>query len=163
MQKDPHEREREFRERIVRAARGEREPHEKREKREKRARGGGRLPGALLLILPLAFVGFFVYIFGLHIKGTDAYACSLAEARRSPTVAAQLGEPLEAGFFAWTRGYSQEMSVTDASFSTTLTGPKGSGTLRTRWYSSPVGSSLRLELEKDGQTHVVYSGVIPCR
>ncbi len=37
----------------------------------------------LILAALLAFVGFFVYIFGLHIKGTDAYACALAEARRS--------------------------------------------------------------------------------
>ena len=158
MPNDPHARDREFRERIERAAR---------ERREARVRRGRWVRRPLLLlavaVVLLPFVGLFVYIFGLHIKGTDAYACSLAEARRSPLVVAQLGEPIEAGFFAWTRGYSREMSVTDASFSTTLTGPKGSGTLRTRWYSSPIGSSLRLELEKDGQTHVVYSGVIPCR
>ena len=155
MQNDPHAREREFREGIERAAR---------DRLDARVRRGRRvLRPLLLLAVLLPFVGLFVYIFGLHAKGTDAYACSLAEARRSPLVAAQLGEPVEAGFFAWTRGYSHEMSVTDAAFSTTLTGPKGSGTLRTRWYDSPVGSLLRLELEKGGRTHVVYNGTIPCR
>jgi outer membrane usher protein FimD/PapC len=111
----------------------------------------------------LAFVGLFVYIFGLHIKGTNAYACSLGEARRSPVVITALGEPLEAGFFAWSSNYSQEGSVTDASFRTALEGPKGKGTLRVRWYNSPVGSSLHMELEKDGQTRAVYGGTIPCR
>ena len=94
---------------------------------------------------------------------TDAYACSLAEARRSPVVIAEIGEPVEAGFFAWSSSYSQEGSVTDASFRTALAGPKGKGTLRVRWYNSPVGSSLRMELEKGGRTHTVYGGTIPCR
>lgn len=120
----------------------------------------GRL---LFLAAVLAFVGFFVYIFGLHIKGTDAYACALAEARRSPVVIAELGEPIEPGFFAWTSNYSQEGSVTDTSFRITLEGPKGKGGLKTRWYLSPVGSALHLELEKGGRRRVVYTGAIPCR
>ena len=117
----------------------------------------------LFLVALLAFVGLFVYLFGFHIKGTDAYACALAEARRSPAVVAELGEPVEAGLFAWTSSYSQEGSVTDASFRTTLAGPKGEGTLRVRWYNSPVGSAMRLELDKGGRTRAVYSGTIPCR
>jgi hypothetical protein len=119
----------------------------------------GRL---LTLLALLAFVGFFVYIFGLHIKGTEAYACSLAEARRSPVVVAKLGEPIEANFFAWTSNYLREGSVTDTSFSTVLAGPKGKGTLRVRWYLSPVGSALQMELEYGGRKHPVYSGAIPC-
>ena len=162
MQKDPLAREREFREKIERAVR------DKHDARVRRAgvvpRVLGRVLGrVLLLLLILGFPGLFVYVFGFYVKGTAAYACSLAEARRSPVVIAQLGEPVEAGLFAWTSGYSQEGSVTDASFRTSLTGPKGSGTLRTRWYVSPVGSSMRLELEKDGQTHAVYGGAVPCR
>ena len=73
----------------------------------------------------LAFVGIFVYAFGLYVKGADAYACSLAEARRSLAVVAELGEPVEAGFFAWISNYSQEGSATDTLFRTALAGPKG--------------------------------------
>jgi hypothetical protein len=114
------------------------------------------------LLLLLCFGGLFVFIFGVFIKWTDAYTCSMTEARRSPAVVAELGEPIGAGFFAWTFGYSKRGSVTDTSFRTTLTGPKGEGMLRAQWYNSPVGSSLRMELEKDGKKQVIYSGVVPC-
>ena len=117
----------------------------------------------IILIALLAFVGFFVYIFGFYVKGTDAYACSLEVARRSPEVVAEIGEPMEAGLFAWISNYQSEGSVTDASFRTTLEGPKGKGGLKVRWYSSPVGSALRMELEKGGRRRIVYEGTIPCR
>ncbi len=120
----------------------------------------GRL---LFLVAVLAFFGIFVYVFGFHAKGTDGYACALELARRSPVVADELGAPVEAGLFAWTSNYSQEGSVTDASFRTTLEGPKGRGGLRVRWYASPVGSAMRVELERGGRTRVVYEGAIPCR
>lgn len=117
----------------------------------------------LFPIAALAFFALFIYIFGLHIKGTKAYACSLAEAQRDPTVIAELGEPVKAGFFAWTYGYIQEGSVTDTSFRTSLSGPKAKGTLRVRWYSSPVGSSLRMELETGGRRRVVHDRSPRCR
>lgn len=174
MRKDPLEREREFRQAVERAA------HARRTARIRRSRpwrawleslanfsfailSFKRLGLSLLLVALLAFGGLFVYMFGLHVKRTDAYACSLAEARRSAAVIAELGEPVEAGFFAWSHSYVQEASVTDASFRTTLAGPKGEGMLRVRWYSSPVGSSLHMELEKDGRKHMVYGGAVPCR
>jgi hypothetical protein len=117
----------------------------------------------VILVALLAFVGLFVYIFGLYVKGTNAYACSLEVARRSPVVVAEIGEPMGAGFFAWISNYQSEGSVTDTSFRTTLEGPKGKGGLKVRWYSSPVGSALRMELEKGGRRRVVYEGTIPCR
>src|SRR5688500_4981475 len=54
------------------------------------------LPGSLLVLL--VFGGFFFVLFGFAIKWTAAYACSLAQARRSPAVIAQLGEPINTGF-----------------------------------------------------------------
>ena len=167
MNKDPLERERRFREMIERAAADRREAR----LRRRLARGAGVLAAPLFarwwLPLPLALVlvfgGFFLFIFGVGIKWTEAYACALAEARRSPAVLAEIGEPVRAGFFAWSFGYSQELSVTDASFRTALAGPKGEGTLRVQWFKSPIGSSLHMELERDGRTLTVYSGPIPCR
>ena len=169
MDKDPLAREREFRRKLERAA------LDRRDARIRRARPwlvwlrpfGAlffRLPWLALALAVLVPVGLlFALFFGLHIKWTDAYACSLAEARRSPFVVAELGEPIEAGLFAWSGGYIREGAVTDTSFSTTLSGPKGEGTLKVRWYSSPVGSSLQMELEKGGRTHPVYGGPVPCR
>ena len=169
MDNDPLAREQEFRRQIEQAA------QTKRAARLRRSRPwmGGAEPIAgflvnrlwlpVLLLVLLIFGGFFFVLFGFAIKWTEAYACSIAEARRSPAVIAQLGEPINTGFFAWSFGYSHELSVTDTSYSTALTGPKGEGTLRVRWYKSPVGSSLQMVLEKDGSQHSVYSGPIPCR
>lgn len=123
----------------------------------------GMLKRVVFPLSVLAFFALFIYIFGFHIKGTRAYACSLSEARRNPAVIAELGEPLEAGLFAWTYGYIQEGSVTDTSFRTSLSGPKAKGTLRVRWYSSPVGSSLHMELDAGGRRRVVHNGSPRCR
>jgi hypothetical protein len=164
MGKDPLEDERRFRQIIGRAAEARRQSRWPRRWLRTLALPFLKRPGlTLLLVLLLCFGGFLAVIFGVAIKWTDVYACSLAEARRSPVVIAELGEPTEAGFFAWTYGYSQQGSVTDASFRTTLSGPKGEGTLRVQWYRSPLGSSLRMELEKDGKRQLVYSGAVPCR
>ena len=107
--------------------------------------------------------GFFLAVFGWGIKLTDAYGCSVAEARRSPVVISEIGEPIEPGFFAWCFAYRQEASVTDTAFSTELKGPKGQGTLRVYWYRAPVGSSLRMEFESNGRSQIIYSGPITCR
>lgn len=174
MGKDPLEREREFREMIERAA------AERREARLRRrfARRVGAVARVLsplaapflahrrltlALAVSLAFGSLFLFLFGVSIKWTEAYACALSEARRSPVVLAEIGEPVRAGFFAWSFGYSQELSVTDTSFQTTLAGPEGEGTLRVAWYKAPIGTSLRMVLVRDGRMIPVYSGPIPCR
>src|SRR5687767_64074 len=169
MHNDPLAREQEFRRQIEQAA------LDKRAARLRRARPWMRVVEPIanfllrrlwipvFLLVLLVFGGFFFVLFGFAIKWTDAYACSIAEARRSPVVISQLGEPINTGFFAWSFGYSQDLSVTNTSFSTALTGPKGEGTLRVRWYNSPIGSSLQMVLEKDGSQQSVYSGPIPCR
>ena len=162
MGRDPLEGERRFRQVIERSAEARRQSRWPRRWLRTLALPIGRRPGlALLLVLLACCGGFFVFIFGLAIKWTDVYACSLAEARRSPAVIAELGEPVEAGFFAW--GHWEKGTVTDASFRTTLAGPKGEGTLRVQWYSTPLGSSLRMELQKDGRTQTVYGGTAVCR
>jgi hypothetical protein len=117
----------------------------------------------MVLVVLLCFGGFFLALFGWAIKLTDAYACSIAEAHRNPAVIAELGEAVEPGFWAWCGAYRQEASVTDTSFRTELRGSKGRGTLRVYWYAAPVGSSLRMELEKDGRTQMIYSGPVSCR
>src|SRR5687767_12515850 len=106
MHNDPLAREQEFRRQIEQAA------LDKRAARLRRARPWMRfvkpianfllvrlwLPVFLLVLL--VFGGFFFVLFGFAIKWTDAYACSIAEARRSPAVISHLGEPINTGFFA---------------------------------------------------------------
>ena len=117
----------------------------------------------LLTLVVLLVVGAaFLLFFGLHVKWTRVYACSLEQARRSPTVIAEIGDPVTPGFFAWSFSYIQEGSVTDASYHTALEGPRGNGTLYVRWYTAPVGSSLQMTLNKDGKSYPVYSGPAQC-
>src|SRR5687768_1145471 len=104
MDNDPLAREQEFRRQIEQAA------LDKRAARLRRARPWlgpvGPIADFLLrrlwlpasLLVLLVFGGFFFVLFGFAIKWTDAYACSLAQVRRSPAVIAQLGEPINTGF-----------------------------------------------------------------
>jgi Cytochrome oxidase complex assembly protein 1 len=161
MPKDPLEAERDFRQRIKRAAESRRQSQ-----RSRKFFGilalPFKLPQLTLLLVILVGVGsFFIFILGVATKWTNAYACTLAEARRSPVVIAELGEPIEAGFFAW--GNWEKGTVTEAFYRTTLAGPKGKGTLRVQLYSAPIGSSLRMYLDKDGRTQQVYGGPTQCR
>jgi len=170
MNNDPVEREMEFRKRIEQAALAQREARATR----RVARGMGSSLGFLARFLArfktpfivaslAALPVLFVSIFALGIRWTDAYACSITEAKRSPALIAAIGEPVEPGFFAWSFAYRQEGSTTDAAYSTNVSGPKGAGTLRVQFYRSPVGSSLAMDLEKDGNTDVVHRGPAQCQ
>lgn len=168
MDKDPLERERRFRQSLEDHASARRRSQSRRRRPwlgwlesfgTFLAKRWGHL---FMLFFPLALGGFFLFLFGFYIKWTDAYACSLAQARRSPAVLAEIGEPVAAGFFAWSSSSSGGGGVTTASFSTALKGPKGEGTLFVNWYSSPIGSSLQMELEKEGRKHRVYAGAAQC-
>lgn len=124
--------------------------------------------GLAVVIVPTFLIMFLVggilfYVFALSMKRTDVYDCSISHARRNPIVIEQLGEPIETGFFAWTFSYSREGSTEDAHFNTNLTGPKGTGTLYVDSYKSPVGSSLRIVMEKDSQEYNVYNGTFQCQ
>ena len=159
MRKDPLEAERDFRQKIEHAAESRRQS---RQWLRTLALAIFKRPGHILLfVVIVGLVSFLIFIFGVMIKWTNAYACSLEEARRSPVVIAELGEPIEAGLFAW--GHWEKGTVTQAGFRTTIEGPKGKGTLRVQLYSSPIGSSLQMELEKDGRTQQVYGGPTQCR
>lgn len=120
----------------------------------------GIVPAFLIMFL---VVGILFFVFGFAMKWTDTYACAVSEAKRNPIVIEQLGEPIETGFFAWSFSYSKKGSTEDAHFNTNLTGPKGTGTLYVDSYRSPVGSSLRMVMEKDGQDYNVYNGAFQCR
>lgn len=163
MNKDPLERELEFRRSIEESARARREARPGRRVLRSGLNAVGRRVGLFVALTIIAAVaGFFTVIFGIAVKWTDAYACSMAAAGKSPVVIAELGEPLDAGFFAWSFSYIREGSTTDAYYSTALSGPKGNGTLRVQFYRSPVGSALNMNLEKDGLTQSVHRGPVVC-
>lgn len=156
MHKNPPEREREFRQRIESFGASQRIAQSPRLRflwwlRSLAAPLIKHLRLTLLLVALSAFGGLFLLIFGVFVKWTDAYSCSLAEARRSPAVIAAIGEPIEAGFFAWIYGYSQQGSVTDTSFRTTLAGPKGEGTLRVWWHRRLWGRHCGLSCRRTGR------------
>ncbi len=167
MSNDPVEREKEFRNRIEQSVLAQRESRPSRRVARGIGSASGFLARPLRTLFVLAFVvgfpAFFFFIFALSIKWTDAYECSIAQARRSPALIAEVGEPVEAGFFAWSFAYAKEASTTDAAYSTNVSGPKGSGTLRVQFYRSPVGSSVTIDLENDDQTRAVYRGPAVCQ
>ena len=74
------------------------------------------------------FVGLiFLFVFGIF-KGSDAYVGAVAQARSSPAVLHELGEPIQPGW--WVAG---SINVTgprgSADFATSLLGPMGRGRL----------------------------------
>ena len=114
--------------------------------------------------LILALVGgILFYVFALSMKHTEVYDCSVSKAKSSPIVIEQLGEPIEEGFFVWTSSYESGGSTEDAHFSTSLSGPKGAGTLYVDSYRTPVNSSLQIVMEKDGRDYDVYRGTFQCQ
>jgi len=66
-------------------------------------------------------------VFGIF-KGSDAYSDAIAQARSSPAVLHELGQPIEPGW--WVSGSINITGPTgSADFATTLRGPIGRGTL----------------------------------
>ena len=82
----------------------------------------------LLLLVIAGGVGIFYAVMS-GIRSSDAYRLAVTEARRSAEVQAQLGAPIEEGF--WVVGsINVQNSSGKADLAIPLKGPKGSGTLQ---------------------------------
>lgn len=125
------------------------------------------LPIGCLLPIVLCgggFAAFFFLVFGFvsgAVKSSDAYAEAMTRARSNAEVRAQLGEPIESGF--WITG---NISVNGPSgnidVSIPISGPRGSGTLYIvgtksagRWQYSTMevavpGRDRRIDLRPQG-------------
>lgn len=90
--------------------------------------GGCGCMGVIVLGLGMIAVGFFS-VMGI-IKSTGPYKTALAAAQNSPAVQAELGTPIEAGFFTMgsVNTNSQNGATTEeADLTIPLKGPKGAG------------------------------------
>ncbi|MDI6768645.1 MAG: hypothetical protein QMD04_03100 [Anaerolineales bacterium] len=108
-----------------------------------------------MLAIALGFFGFFM-------KTTDEYACAIQTVRQSPRVVALIGEPVTPGLFAWTPFFESGGGLRQGILFTTISGPKGSGTLRAEFYRTPIGATLYMIFKAGGEELVIYDGVYPC-
>ena len=115
-----------------------------------------------LSVLTSLFPAVMVFFFGLFIKTTDEYACVMRTVERHPEIVEALGEPIEAGFFAWSPFFESEGHVRQGYFITRVSGPRGRGKIKADFYRAPVGATLDIRFEVDGQETTLYSGNYAC-
>ena len=109
------------------------------------------------------FIGGMVYIFGLSIKTNPMYTCAVAEAQKNSAVVQLLGTPITPAFFAWISNFKSSGDLESGVFSTDLSGPKGSGSLRVNGTRDSNSLSLNVTFLKDGRTISILSGKPECR
>jgi hypothetical protein len=95
-------------------------------------------------------------------KNTEEYECAMSEVKKNNQVRDLLGEPMEAGWLA-PGNFSIKNSERNIGFSTSLTGPKGSGTLYVKSFRNPIGSSFQMLLTIDGKDITLHNGTYPCK
>lgn len=115
-----------------------------------------------LAVLTSLFPAGMVLFFGLFIKTTDEYDCVMRTVEEQPEVADALGEPIEAGFFAWSPFFESGGHVRQGYFSTRVSGPRGHGRIKADFYRAPVGATLEIRFEVDGRETTLYSGDYAC-
>ncbi len=135
-------------------------------------RAGFRLRGLWLLL-----AGVFLFVlccpfapigsFSIYIRSSRVYQCALQAVQESPAAQEQLGQPLTAGWWLWSPNFRSNGLTLDSSssfvrFATSLSGPRGSGTLTANVSHGSDSTSLHAELAKDGRAYTIYSGDMPC-
>jgi hypothetical protein len=115
-----------------------------------------------LTVLTSLFPAVMVFFFGLFIKTTDEYACIMRTVARHPEVVEALGEPIEASFFAWSPFFESGGHVRQGYFITRVSGPRGRGQVKGDFYRAPVGATMEIRFEVDGQETTLYSGSYAC-
>lgn len=120
---------------------------------------------ALIAIVLVAFpVVLFTIIGGALVFGpkmTEEYGCAMSELNKNRKTVEMLGEPLEAGLFAF-GNLSIKNQQRSVNFQTSVAGPKGTGTLSVNSFRNPIGSNFRMVLETDGKELVLHDDVYPC-
>ena len=114
---------------------------------------------ALSAILPL----FLLYIFGFSIKTSAEYDCVMRTAGRSARVVAVTGDPTTPGLFAWITYFRSGSELRQGHFFTTLSGPRGRGWIKAKFYHTPVGASLGIWFKTGGEEVEIYNGAYPCQ
>jgi hypothetical protein len=116
------------------------------------------------LVMFVGMTGLFAYIFLFSVKRTDAYACALEQAARSSEVTRVTGQPLEGGILTYLSSRETQGATARTIFSTSVSGPLGSGRIRADINQAPANSFMLLQFEPDGGDYVdIYVGEFPCR
>lgn len=130
-----------------------------------RSRKGIYLLVAFLVLLP---IGIFVLVGGglasayfIGVKATDEYECAMKALRSNSDAKRLLGEPMEPSFLA-TGVVSINGRNRNVTFSTTVTGPKGSGELNVVSVRESLDSDFLMSLNRDGDRTSIHSGEYPC-
>ncbi len=113
-------------------------------------------------VLMLLFPAGMVLFFGLFIKTTEEYDCIMRTVARDPEVVEAVGEPVAAGFFAWSPFFESGGHVRQGYFTTRISGPRGRGRIKADFYRAPVGATMEIRFEVDGQETVLHSGDYTC-
>lgn len=130
-----------------------------------RSRSGGGCCGALVTLGLISTCALMMVLgFGLGIKLTDEYACTMTVVQRHPQVIEELGQPLTPGFLAWTQSYESVPHGTRMYFTSSVSGPRGSGQVRANIHRLSTSESYMIEYQDlAGDWVRLYSGGNPCR
>jgi len=113
-----------------------------------------------LLVFGAIIIGLIVTLVMGSIKGSVPYTRALAQAKANPTLIAELGTPIDAGWFV-TGSISSSGSSSNAELNIPISGPKGSGTLHVIALKSPFAAGTGdwkitvLEAKVDGRSDVI--------
>jgi hypothetical protein len=72
------------------------------------------------------------------------------------------GAPVSPGLFAWTSYYESGGMLTQGTFSTYVSGPKGGGTIDANFYRAPIGATLWIGFSTKNEEIDRYDGEYPC-
>lgn len=114
---------------------------------------------ALLVALPIAIL---LYVFGFSAKTGAEYKCVMRIVQESKQVTTITGAPIEPGLFAWTKYYESGGATSQGAFFTSISGPKGDGTIDAGYYHSPNGDSLGIWFKSHNEEIEIYNGKYPC-
>ncbi len=112
----------------------------------------------LALLFPLAMVLFFA----LFIKTTGEYDCIMRTVVQHPDVVREIGEPVEPGLLAWSPFFESGGRVRQGYFVTNISGPRGKGKIKADFYRAPVGATMTIFFESQGQELTLYDGPYIC-
>jgi hypothetical protein len=105
---------------------------------------------------------FLLYIFGFSIKSSSEYGCVMRILEENRQVLSITGSPIQPGLFAWIKYYERGGMISQGTFFTYISGPRGSGTVDVGFYHAPIGSSLGIWFTSKGEEIEVFDGEYPC-
>ncbi len=66
------------------------------------------------------------------------------------------------GLLAWSPFFESGGHVRQGAFTTRVSGPRGQGRVRADFYRAPVGATMRISFEGQGEEIILYDGAYVC-